>query len=116
MAVNVKLGVDLSSFTSGIREGQNVMKGLNAEMKATDAAFKATGNAEQMLANKTKVLNSQIQIQKGIADQAQQALQALTNAGAAEVRTVNAPLPSRGVAMSMYLRECCAIVYHAVFG
>lgn len=81
MAVNVKLGVDLSSFTSGIREGQNVMKGLNAEMKATEAEFKATGNAEQLLANKTKTLNSQIQIQKGIADQAAQALQALTNAG-----------------------------------
>ncbi len=43
-------------------------------------------------------------------------VKALTNAGAAEVRTVNAPLPSRGVAMSMYLRECVAIVYHAVFG
>ena len=43
-------------------------------------------------------------------------VKALTNAGAAEVWTVNAPLPSRGVAVSMYLRECVAIVYHAVFG
>ena len=81
MAVNVKLGVDLSQFTSGIREGQNIMKGLNAEMKSAEAEFKATGNAEQMLAAKTKTLNSQIQIQKGIADQAAQALKALTDAG-----------------------------------
>ena len=44
MAVNVKMGVDLSSFNSGIREGQNILKGLNAEMKATEAEFKATGN------------------------------------------------------------------------
>ena len=81
MAVNVKMGVDLSSFTSGIREGQSIMKGLNAEMKAAEAEFKATGNAEQMLASKTKTLNSQIQVQKGIANQAAQALQALTDAG-----------------------------------
>lgn len=81
MAVNVKLGVDLSQFTSGIREGQNIMKGLNAEMKNAEAEFKATGNAEQMLAAKTKTLNSQIQIQKGIADQAAQALKAMTDAG-----------------------------------
>lgn len=81
MAVNVKLGVDLSSFTSGIREGQSIMKGLNAEMKATEAEFKATGNAEQMLASKTKTLNSQIQVQKGIANQAAQALKAMTEAG-----------------------------------
>ena len=81
MAVNVKLGVDLSAFTSGIREGQSIMKGLNAEMKATEAEFKATGNAEQMLANKTKTLNSQIQVQKGIANQAAQALKAMKEAG-----------------------------------
>ena len=47
MAVNVKMGVDIGGFTSGIREGQQILKGLNAEMKASDAAFKATGNAEQ---------------------------------------------------------------------
>ena len=40
----------------------------------------------------------------------------LTLSGARSVMTRNAPLPSVGVAVSMYLRECCAIVYHAVFG
>ena len=43
-------------------------------------------------------------------------MQALTRAGARNVRTRSAPLPSVGVGVSMYLRECCAIVYHAVFG
>ena len=81
MAVNVKMGVDLGSFNSGIKQGQQILKGLNAEMKATDAEFKATGNSEQMLANKTKTLNSQIQVQKGIIDQAQKALKAMTDAG-----------------------------------
>lgn len=81
MAVNVKMGVDLGGFKSGIQEGQNILKGLNAEMKATEAEFKATGNAEQQLASKTKVLNSQINVQKGIIDQAKQALKAMEEAG-----------------------------------
>ena len=81
MAVNVKLGVDLSSFNSGIREGQSILKGLNAEMKATEAEFKATGNAEKALEQKTKTLNSQLQVQKGIVDQAQKALKAMDEAG-----------------------------------
>ena len=81
MAVNAKIDVDIGSFTSGIRQGQQVLKGLNAEMKASEAEFKVTGNAEQRLTSQTKTLNSQIQVQKGIADQAQQALQAMTAAG-----------------------------------
>ena len=81
MAVNVKMGVDLSGFNSGIRQGQAILKGLNAEMKATEAEFKATGNAEKALADKTKTLNSQLQVQKGIADQAAQALKAMEEAG-----------------------------------
>ena len=81
MAVNAKLGVDLSSFEAGIRSGQAILKGLNAEMKATEAEFKATGNSEQKLANQTKTLNSQMQVQKGIADQAAEALKKLDAAG-----------------------------------
>lgn len=43
-------------------------------------------------------------------------VRALTEAGAADVRTLSAPLPNRGVALSMYLREFAAVVYHAIFG
>ena len=81
MAVNVKMGVDLSGFKSGIQQGTQILKGLNSEMKAAEAEFKATGNAEQLMANKTKTLNSQIQVQKGIVDQAKTALQQMTDAG-----------------------------------
>ena len=81
MAVNVKLGVDIGEFKSGIQSGQAILKGLNAEMKNSEATFKATGNAEQKLASQTKTLNSTIQVQKGIADQARQALQQMAKAG-----------------------------------
>ena len=81
MAVNVKMGVDIGGFTAGIREGQQILKGLNAEMKATDAEFKATGNAEQKMAQQTKTLNSQLNVQRGIFDQAQKALKKMEEAG-----------------------------------
>ena len=81
MAVNVKMGVDLSGFKSGIQQGTQILKGLNSEMKAAEAEFKATGNAEQLMTSKTKTLNSQIQVQKGIVDQAKTALQQMTDAG-----------------------------------
>lgn len=78
---NAKLDVDIGSFVSNINSAKSVLKGLDAEMKAADATFKATGNSEQQLTSKTKTLNSQIQIQKGIADQAAQALKAMKDAG-----------------------------------
>ena len=81
MAVNVKMGVDIGGFTSGIKQGQQILKGLNAEMKASEAEFKATGNAEQKLNAQTKTLNSQLNVQRGIADQARKALQAMTDQG-----------------------------------
>ena len=81
MAVNMKLGVDLSGFKSGIQQGTQILKGLNAEMKATEAEFKATGDAEQKMASQTKNLTSQIRVQKGIVDQAQKALDEMTKAG-----------------------------------
>ena len=81
MAVNVKMGVDLSGFTSGIKEGQSILKGLAAEMKAIEAEFNKTGNAEKKLADQTKNLTSQINVQKGIADQAAKALKTMADAG-----------------------------------
>ena len=81
MAVNVKMGVDIGGFTAGIKEGQQILKGLNAELKASEAEFKATGNAEQKMTSQTKTLTSQMNVQKGIADQARQALQRMTDAG-----------------------------------
>ena len=81
MAVNVKMGVDIGGFKNGIKEGQQILKTLDAEMKVAEAEFKATGNAEQLLANKTKTLTSQMNVQKGIMKNAEQALKQMTDAG-----------------------------------
>ena len=81
MALSAELNIEIGGFVSGIKQGQQVLKGLNAEMKASEAEFKATGNAEQKLTSQTNTLNSQIRVQKGVADQARQALDAMTKAG-----------------------------------
>ena len=81
MAVNVKMGVDIGGFKNGIKEGQQILKTLDAEIKVAEAEFKATGNAEQLLANKTKTLTSQMNVQKGIMKNAEQALKQMTDAG-----------------------------------
>lgn len=81
MSVNVKMGAEISGFVNGVRDSQNVMKGLNAEMKAAEAEFKATGDAEQLTANKTRILNDQLNTQKSIVDQAKSALKAMKEAG-----------------------------------
>ena len=78
---NAKLDIDIAGFQNNINTAKGILKGLNAEMKNADAEFKATGNAEKALADKTKTLNSQLQVQKEIADQAQQALKAMDDAG-----------------------------------
>ena len=78
---NAKLDVDIASFVSDINTAKGVLKGLNAEMKAADAEFKATGNSEQQLTAKTKTLNSQIRMQKSIVDNAKNALKAMDAEG-----------------------------------
>ena len=78
---SAKLDVDISGLQANINTAKGIMKGLNAEMKATEAEFKNTGNAEQYLANKTKTLNSQLNMQKAVADSAEKALQQMRTAG-----------------------------------
>lgn len=81
MGVSAKMDVDISGFKQGIREGQQILKSLDAEMKVTEAEFKATGNAEKQMADKTRILTSQMNVQKGVIDQIQQAMKKMTDAG-----------------------------------
>lgn len=84
MAVSVNFDVELGGFISGVKQGQQIMKGLNAEMKAAESEFKRTGDAEQKLNAQTKTLNSQLNVQKGIADKARKALELMKKNGVDE--------------------------------
>lgn len=81
MSVNVKMGVDLGAFKSGISEAKNEVKTLDANMKLIDATFKATGNSEQAMTQKLTTLNSKMSAQKSMVAQYEAALKQMTAAG-----------------------------------
>ena len=81
MAVSVKMGVDVSGFRTGIQQAQNSVRTLDAELKKNEAQFKATGNSEQYMADKSKLLNQKLGEQKKVVDETQKALKAMTDAG-----------------------------------
>jgi len=84
MAVSVKMGVDITQFKQGMQQAQQSAKTLNAQMKANEAQYKATGDKEKYLAEQTKLLKAQMDAQKTAAANAQKALDAMTKNGVSE--------------------------------
>ena len=64
MAVNVKMGVDMSGFKSGIADANAQLKTFDAQLKLADATMKSAGNSEQGLVTKTNALTGKLQTQK----------------------------------------------------
>lgn len=81
MAVNVKLGVDLGDFNSGIKSAKEQLKTFDAALKYAEASLKATGDAEGALTTKTEALRGKLETQKKIVDQYTDALQKMRSAG-----------------------------------
>ena len=81
MAVNVKLGVDMSAFKSGIQEANAQLKTFDAQLKFAETTFKKTGDAEAAMATKTDALNNKLKTQKQVVQQYEQALKQMKNAG-----------------------------------
>ena len=81
MAVNVKLGVDMSAFKSGIQEANAQLKTFDAQLKFAETTFKKTGNAEAAMATKTDALSNKLKVQKQVVQQYEKALQDMKNAG-----------------------------------
>ena len=84
MAATVKMGVDVSGFKSGMQQAQQSAKTLQAQMKANEAQFKATGDKEKYVAEQSKLLKAQLDAQKTAAKNAEQAMKAMRDAGISE--------------------------------
>lgn len=82
MALNMKIGVDMGEFRTGINDAKAHLKTLNAEMKLAESTFKATGNAEQAFATKTTTLTNKLNTQKQMVAQYEKALKSLKDANA----------------------------------
>lgn len=80
--VNVKMAVSgVAQFKSSIREAQASIKTLDQALKLNEQQFRETGDAEEYMENKTSLLKTQIESQKGIVQEAQRALTAMKNQG-----------------------------------
>lgn len=79
---SVKLGVTgISKFKSDIREAKDSIKTLDAQLALTEKQFKATGDQEEYLKQKTEQLQAKLEAQKAVAEGAQKALETMTDQG-----------------------------------
>lgn len=83
MATNVKLGVDISAFKQGIKDAQANVKALGAELERNEAQFRATGDAEQYMTDKARLLKMQMSAQKTEIANLEKALDAMKSKGVA---------------------------------
>ena len=73
--VNVKMGVSgVAQFKKGIKDSQSAVKSLEAALKLNETAMKDNANQEQYLQNKTELLTKQLEAQKSVVSQTEQAL------------------------------------------
>ena len=81
MAVNMKLGVDLSGFKQGISEANAQLKTFDAQIKLAESSFKKTGDAEAAMYQKTDALTNKLKIQKQMVQQYWQTLEKMRTSG-----------------------------------
>lgn len=80
--ISVKMGVTgLSTFKSGMNQAKESVKTLDAELKLNAERYKASGDAETYMANKTKILQQQIKEQEKVVKNAKDALAEMTRNG-----------------------------------
>ena len=75
MAVNMKLGIDVSAFKSGITQANAQLKTFDAELKFAETTLKKTGDAEAAMSQKTEALNKKLNVQKDVVKQYEKALE-----------------------------------------
>ena len=77
----IKMGVDVTQFKQGMRDAQNSVKTLDAELKKSKAEFAATGDKEKYMADQSKILKQKLEEQKTAIKNAQKALDEMRNQG-----------------------------------
>ena len=87
MSVTTKLEVEYSQFKNGMAEAQASVKTLDAELKLSEAQFKATGDAEKYAAEQAALLHQKLNAQKEAAKNAEQMFLNLAKRGVAPTST-----------------------------
>ena len=80
--INTKMRVTgINEYKNAMKQGQQAVKTLDAELKLNEAQYKASGDAEDYMQKKSKLLTDQIKQQKQIVDNATKALKQMEKDG-----------------------------------
>lgn len=80
--VNVKMGVSgVAQFKQSINQAKTSIKTLDAQLALTEKQYKATGDAETYMQQKTEQLQGKLEAQKQVVENAEKALQDMTKRG-----------------------------------
>ena len=81
--VNVKMGVTgVAQFKQNINTARNSLKTLDAQLALNEKQFKASGDAEAYMQEKTKLLKDKLEEQKAVVSETEKALEKLASEGA----------------------------------
>lgn len=81
MSVNYKIGADVGNFKQGMAEAQASLRTLDAALKNNEASFKAGGDSQVYMEQKSKLLNDKMKQQKQLASQLQDQLKKMRENG-----------------------------------
>ena len=80
--IDVKMGVSgLSEFKNNLNAAKNSLKTMDAQLELTEKEFKATGDAEKYMQDKSVELNAKLEMQKATLKNAEGALQEMIKNG-----------------------------------
>ena len=87
MAVSTRMSVDSSGFKQGIDQARASLKTLDAALKTNEASFKAGGNAEIYMQQKTQLLNDKMTKQRDLVTMLQGKMAQMKAAGVSPLST-----------------------------
>lgn len=80
--VNVKMGVSgVAQFKQSMNQAKQATKTLDAQLALTEKQFKASGDAESYMAEKTELLKAKLEQQKSVVANAEKALEQMRSNG-----------------------------------
>ena len=80
--VNVKMGVSgVAQFKQNINQAKQSVKTLDAQLALTEKQFKASGDAQSYMAEKSGLLKAKLEAQKSVVAGAEAALQQMADRG-----------------------------------
>lgn len=81
--VNVKMGVSgIAQFKQNINQAKQAVKTLDAQIALSEKQFKATGDAESYMTEKSELLKAKLEQQKNVVANAEKALKDMADKGA----------------------------------